>query len=250
MTNLAYTFSITRIAHFVKRMMREYIRSTADGEYVQRVLSGVAGRLRHEHHESGRSHAPLLPVQGRQRRGRAEAGSRSVGTRPSSRCCRTCSSKEWTSSCVSKAALGGPLRTGRDIETLDTRKDERCLNFARWLSVCQGYNFKKDEAVDRRLHHEADRRHQGPHRRSGVQESDEPHRRSEGGRGAERRAVGDRRDRRRLPLGSSVHRQPTRVAQLAYLDLGDITVAIQFAVYEFDPIAKKYFSALPATTPT
>jgi type VI secretion system protein ImpC len=38
-TNLAYTFSITRIAHFVKRMMREYIGSTADGDYVQRVLS-------------------------------------------------------------------------------------------------------------------------------------------------------------------------------------------------------------------
>jgi type VI secretion system protein ImpC len=42
-TNLAYTFSITRIAHFVKRMMREYIGSTADGEYVQRVLSEWLG---------------------------------------------------------------------------------------------------------------------------------------------------------------------------------------------------------------
>ena len=42
-TNLAYTFSVTRIAHFVKRMMREYIGSTADGEYVERVLSEWLG---------------------------------------------------------------------------------------------------------------------------------------------------------------------------------------------------------------
>ena len=38
-TNLAYTFSITRIAHYVKRMMREYIGSTADAVYIQRTLS-------------------------------------------------------------------------------------------------------------------------------------------------------------------------------------------------------------------
>jgi type VI secretion system protein ImpC len=38
-TNLAYTFSITRIAHYVKRMMREYIGSTADNIYIQRVLT-------------------------------------------------------------------------------------------------------------------------------------------------------------------------------------------------------------------
>jgi len=42
-TNLAYTLSVTRIAHFVKRMMREYIGSSADGEYVQRVLSEWLG---------------------------------------------------------------------------------------------------------------------------------------------------------------------------------------------------------------
>jgi type VI secretion system protein ImpC len=38
-TNLAYTMSVTRIAHFTKRMMREYIGSTADGPYIQRVLT-------------------------------------------------------------------------------------------------------------------------------------------------------------------------------------------------------------------
>ncbi|MRG92582.1 type VI secretion system contractile sheath large subunit [Polyangium spumosum] len=42
-TNLAYTFSITRIAHFVKRMMREYIGSTADGTYIQQVLANWLG---------------------------------------------------------------------------------------------------------------------------------------------------------------------------------------------------------------
>jgi len=42
-TNLAYTFSITRIAHFVKRMMREYIGSSADGPYIQAVLSNWLG---------------------------------------------------------------------------------------------------------------------------------------------------------------------------------------------------------------
>ena len=42
-TNLAYTLSITRIAHFVKRMMREYIGSSADGEYVQKVLGEWLG---------------------------------------------------------------------------------------------------------------------------------------------------------------------------------------------------------------
>ncbi len=42
-TNLAYTFSITRIAHYVKRMMREYIGSTADAAYIQQVLSSWLG---------------------------------------------------------------------------------------------------------------------------------------------------------------------------------------------------------------
>ncbi len=31
------------------------------------------------------------------------------------------------------------------------------------------------------------------------------------------------------------------VAQLAYLSLGDISALFQFTVYEFDPLAKKYF---------
>lgn len=38
---------------------------------------------------------------------------------------------------------------------------------------------------------------------------------------------------------STANRQ--EVAQLAYLDLADITATFQFSVYEFDPIAKKYF---------
>lgn len=37
-TNLAYTLSITRIAHYVKRMVREYIGSTADAPYIQAKL--------------------------------------------------------------------------------------------------------------------------------------------------------------------------------------------------------------------
>lgn len=36
--NLAYTLSITRIAHYVKRMVREYIGSSADGSYIQTML--------------------------------------------------------------------------------------------------------------------------------------------------------------------------------------------------------------------
>jgi len=36
--NLAYTLSITRIAHYVKRMVRDYIGSTADGPYIQAML--------------------------------------------------------------------------------------------------------------------------------------------------------------------------------------------------------------------
>jgi len=37
--NLSYTFSITRIAHYVKSIMRDNIGSTADGPYVQRILN-------------------------------------------------------------------------------------------------------------------------------------------------------------------------------------------------------------------
>jgi type VI secretion system protein ImpC len=36
--NLAYTLSITRVAHYVKKMMREYIGSTADLAYIQNTL--------------------------------------------------------------------------------------------------------------------------------------------------------------------------------------------------------------------
>jgi type VI secretion system protein ImpC len=35
---LAYTLSVTRIAHYVKRMVREYIGSTADAPYIQAKL--------------------------------------------------------------------------------------------------------------------------------------------------------------------------------------------------------------------
>lgn len=38
-TNLAYTYSITQIAHYVKAMVREYIGSTADADYIQKMLS-------------------------------------------------------------------------------------------------------------------------------------------------------------------------------------------------------------------
>ncbi|EPX55994.1 hypothetical protein D187_008249 [Cystobacter fuscus DSM 2262] len=37
-TNLAYTFSITRLAHYVKSIMRDNIGSTADAGYVQRQI--------------------------------------------------------------------------------------------------------------------------------------------------------------------------------------------------------------------
>jgi type VI secretion system protein ImpC len=36
--NLAYTLSITRIAHYVKRMVRDYIGSTADAPYIKAML--------------------------------------------------------------------------------------------------------------------------------------------------------------------------------------------------------------------
>ncbi|RYZ13738.1 MAG: type VI secretion system contractile sheath large subunit, partial [Myxococcaceae bacterium] len=37
-TNLAYTFSITRLAHYVKCIMRDNIGNTADAPYIQRQL--------------------------------------------------------------------------------------------------------------------------------------------------------------------------------------------------------------------
>jgi len=43
-TNLAYTFSVTIIAHYVKVMMREYIGSSADDTYIQNMLSNWLGR--------------------------------------------------------------------------------------------------------------------------------------------------------------------------------------------------------------
>jgi type VI secretion system protein ImpC len=39
-TNLSYTFSITRIAHYMKCMMRDNIGSTADESYVKNQISG------------------------------------------------------------------------------------------------------------------------------------------------------------------------------------------------------------------
>ena len=39
-TNLSYTFSITRIAHYVKSIMRDNIGTTADAPYIKRLLSG------------------------------------------------------------------------------------------------------------------------------------------------------------------------------------------------------------------
>ncbi|MCX4244129.1 type VI secretion system contractile sheath large subunit [Paraliomyxa miuraensis] len=36
--NLAYTLSVTRIAHYVKRMVRDYIGSSADAPYIQAML--------------------------------------------------------------------------------------------------------------------------------------------------------------------------------------------------------------------
>lgn len=42
-TNLAYTYSITQVAHYVKAMVREYIGSTADADYLQKTLSEWLG---------------------------------------------------------------------------------------------------------------------------------------------------------------------------------------------------------------
>ncbi|WP_437903071.1 type VI secretion system contractile sheath large subunit [Sorangium sp. So ce327] len=42
-TNLAYTYSITQIAHYVKAMVREYIGSTADADYIQKTLAEWLG---------------------------------------------------------------------------------------------------------------------------------------------------------------------------------------------------------------
>jgi len=42
--NLAYTFSVTRIAHYIKSIMRDNIGSTADAVYVQRVLTAWLGQ--------------------------------------------------------------------------------------------------------------------------------------------------------------------------------------------------------------
>ncbi|MDP3278637.1 MAG: type VI secretion system contractile sheath large subunit [Deltaproteobacteria bacterium] len=44
-TNLAYTFSITMIAHYVKAMMRQYIGSTADADYIQNSLTAWLSRF-------------------------------------------------------------------------------------------------------------------------------------------------------------------------------------------------------------
>ncbi|MCK6545284.1 type VI secretion system contractile sheath large subunit [Myxococcota bacterium] len=44
-TNLAYTFSITIIAHYVKVMMREYIGSSADAPYIQQIIAGWLARF-------------------------------------------------------------------------------------------------------------------------------------------------------------------------------------------------------------
>ncbi len=38
-TNLSYTFSVTRIAHYVKSIMRDNIGSTADAEYIKNALN-------------------------------------------------------------------------------------------------------------------------------------------------------------------------------------------------------------------
>lgn len=38
-TNLSYTFSITRIAHYIKSIMRDNIGSTADAEYIRNTLN-------------------------------------------------------------------------------------------------------------------------------------------------------------------------------------------------------------------
>jgi len=42
--NLAYTFSVTRIAHYIKSIMRDNIGSTADAAYTQRVLDSWLGQ--------------------------------------------------------------------------------------------------------------------------------------------------------------------------------------------------------------
>lgn len=39
-SNLAYTFSVTRIAHYVKSIMRDNIGTTADEAYIQKALDG------------------------------------------------------------------------------------------------------------------------------------------------------------------------------------------------------------------
>lgn len=43
-TNLSYTFSVTRVAHYMKCMMRDNIGSTADGDYVKLQITNWIGQ--------------------------------------------------------------------------------------------------------------------------------------------------------------------------------------------------------------
>jgi type VI secretion system protein ImpC len=43
-TNLAYTFSITRLAHLAKRMMRDSVGSAADGPRIQELFAAWLGQ--------------------------------------------------------------------------------------------------------------------------------------------------------------------------------------------------------------
>jgi type VI secretion system protein ImpC len=106
--NLAYTLSITRIAHYVKRMVRDYIGSTADAPYIQAMLE--AWLIGYVTTAVNPDDLTLLyyPFKAMSVSGRAEAGPVRLVQAARSRCCRTSSSRAWTSSSASRRRSAGP----------------------------------------------------------------------------------------------------------------------------------------------
>ena len=94
-TNLSYTYSISRIAHYLKCIMRDNIGSTANAQYIYSADRSVDLRLRDHAGEPRRSHAALLPVQGLQPRRWRRCRARWAGTTAISRSSRISSSKAW-----------------------------------------------------------------------------------------------------------------------------------------------------------
>ena len=241
-TNLAYTFSITRLAHYVKSIMRDNIGSTADAGYVQRQIDVLAdGYVTTVVNPDDLTlrRFPFKATSVRWSRGRRDRLVRLQGGRAAAHPVRRPQRG---------ADAGVPPGLGRvpGVNPFTITKEGHNASILPSLDVYQGFNFKKDKQSPVGYITAAEVGDRGPDGGSGDHQGPGAAGQApwlQGGGGAQPLPVGDGRHGRHVPLRPDLHGEQADAGAALLGSWSNIEVTFNYVIYEYDPLAKKYFKS-------